>query len=495
MLHTKVKDLDVFYTEDDDIESISTIIKNNYDMLFKRYADEGFYFSTVPNDDDNCVHTDDFQKDIGFMISEYYYLTDDEELGRIENLSALYATLLIQSSGVQNPFFDFDFDLSAEMTDTVIAKQYYLVNGSAEDFVEYAKYRNPEERKKILYWLRENCRYETYNYILDKVCNYLKDNGFDFLASSASNNIFVDIIKNYNEQNNKNYNLPKMSKEDIDKLFYEFLKYINAPESWRKLYNNLKRNNGIHYEISDGKEVANCYKDEVDEDYSISIKYNGTTTGFCSLVHEFIHYITFCTEKFNFSLAEFPSIYFEKIASQFLKDKGYSQEVVEETIASRNENNIEILMALSTLFTDVNTYMKRGVLTKEDKINLWQEQMMTIYRLREKYNEILKASGQEPKPLPSFPSIEQLEQEVDEDCDDLIEQFITNNVFMLDGYQYLLGTSLAESILNKEGKASIPKMIDVVEDLPSYDANMIASEFNINKDCNGKKITKEKISN
>ena len=66
---------------------------------------------------------------------------------------------------------------------------------------------------------------------------------------------------------------------------------------------------------------------------------------------------------------------------------------------------------------------------------------------------------------------------------------------MLDGYQYLLGTSLAESILNKEGKASIPKMIDVVEDLPSYDANMIASEFNINKDCNGKKITKEKISN
>ena len=98
-------------------------------------------------------------------------------------------------------YFDFDFDLSAEMTDTVIAKQYYLVNGSAEDFVEYAKYRNPEERKKILYWLRENCRYETYNYILDKVCNYLKDNGFDFLASSASNNIFVDIIKNYNEQN------------------------------------------------------------------------------------------------------------------------------------------------------------------------------------------------------------------------------------------------------------------------------------------------------
>ena len=497
MLKTKVNDLVVYYSEDDDIETIVRIIKNNYDMLFKSYVDEGYSFSTVPRDEDEmCVHTDDFQKDIGYLIEQYYYFTGDDILGNHENLSALYAMLLLQMSGVKNPFFDVDYEQTAEMTDTVIAKQYYLANGTAEDFIEYAKYRDPEESKKILTWLRETCRYETYNYILGRVADFLRDNGFDYLATSTSNNIFIDVIKSYGESQEKEYDLPKMSPEEIDKLFYDFLKYINAPDSWRKIYNGLKRKDGIEYTVTDGPEASYCYRNDIDEDYIISIKYNGTTTGFCSLVHEFIHYITFLTEKFNFSLAEFPSIYFEKVAANFLKEKGYSQEVVDETIASRNENNIQILMGLSTIFTDVNTYMKKGVITREDKIALWQNQMMEVYNLRQKYQEQLKALGKPVEPLAAFPSIEQIERDVDIDCDDSTKQFIVSDLFLLDGYQYLLGTSLAESILSQQGNASIPGMIDVVHDIPSYDANSIAEKFGIIKDSGNKNnMKKEKDIN
>ena len=233
---------------------------------------------------------------------------------------------------------------------------------------------------------------------------------------------------------------------------------------------------------TDGKEYACCSKNDIDEDYSIEIEYNGTTTGFCSLVHEFIHYITFCTGKLNFSLAEFPSIYFEKAAAYFLRERGYSEEVVVDTILQRNVNNIEILMALSTIFTDVNAYMKKGIVTREDKIALWQDQMMGVYKLRQQCNEKLEALGKKVEPLAPFPSIEEIERDVDLDCDESTKQFIVSDLFLLDGYQYLLGTSLAESIINKHGRTSLPGMIEVVYDLPSHDANSIAEKFGIVKE-------------
>ena len=482
MLKTKVNDLVVYYSEDDDIDTIIRVIKNNYDMLFVDYVNNGYSFSTIPIDDDMCVHTDDFQKDIATLMEQYYYSTGDACLGEHENLAALYATLLLQMSGVKNPFFKMDYKESAEMIDTVIAKQYYLANGTAEEFSEYAKYRDPEEAKKIITWLRETCRYETYNFILGRVAEFLKDNGFDYLATSTSNNIFIDVIKNYDGQKEEKIELPKMSPEEIDRTFYDFLKYIHAPDSWRRIYNSLKRKNAITYTITDGKEYACCSKNDIDEDYSIEIEYNGTTTGFCSLVHEFIHYITFCTGKLNFSLAEFPSIYFEKAAAYFLRERGYSEEVVVDTILQRNVNNIEILMALSTIFTDVNAYMKKGIVTREDKIALWQDQMMGVYKLRQQCNEKLEALGKKVEPLAPFPSIEEIERDVDLDCDESTKQFIVSDLFLLDGYQYLLGTSLAESIINKHGRTSLPGMIEVVYDLPSHDANSIAEKFGIVKE-------------
>ena len=153
-------------------------------------------------------------------------------------------------------------------------------------------------------------------------------------------------------------------------------------------------------------------------------------------------------------------------------------------------------MGLSTIFTDVNTYMKKGVITREDKIALWQNQMMEVYNLRQKYQEQLKALGKPVEPLAAFPSIEQIERDVDIDCDDSTKQFIVSDLFLLDGYQYLLGTSLAESILSQQGNASIPGMIDVVHDIPSYDANSIAEKFGIIKDSGNKNnMKKEKDIN
>lgn len=483
MLKTKVNDLVVYYTEDDDIETIIRIIKNNYDFLFKDYVDNGFSFSTLPRDgDDKCIHTDDFQKDTTNMIEQYYYHKGDACLSEPENLSALYIALLLQMSGVKNPFFDFDFEESAEILDTVIAKQYYLANGNVDQFVEYAKYRDPEETKKFYFWLRETCRYESYNYVLGRISEFLNANGFDYLSSTTSNDIFIDVIKSYNERQEKEYNLPKMNPEEIDRLFYDFLNYIHAPESWRKIYNAVKRRNGISYKVDESKIVSYCYKDEKDEDYSINIEYNGTITGFCCLVHEFIHYLSFYNEKFNFSLAEFPSIYFEKIAANFLKERGYSSEVVDETIASRNTNNIEILTSLSTIFIDINNFMKKGPITRDEKIELWQKQILGVYNLRKKHQEELKAQGEKVNDLEPLPSMEEIAHDVDEDCDESINQFIIDDLFILDGYQYLLGTSLAESILRKEGKESIRGMIEIVGDLPYYDANSVIEKFGIERD-------------
>ena len=40
----------------------------------------------------------------------------------------------------------------------------------------------------------------------------------------------------------------RLGLDELEKLFYEFLKYINAPESWKQIYDDLKKSGRITFE-------------------------------------------------------------------------------------------------------------------------------------------------------------------------------------------------------------------------------------------------------
>lgn len=72
-------------------------------------------------------------------------------------------------------------------------------------------------------------------------------------------------------------------------------------------------------------------------------------------------------------------------------------------------------------------------------------------------------------------------KDVDEECDSLTDCFIQNGLLVIDGYQYLLDSYLAEEVLKKaaDDTSVIPKMINVTDNLGTMNLKDILTEFSI----------------
>lgn len=72
-------------------------------------------------------------------------------------------------------------------------------------------------------------------------------------------------------------------------------------------------------------------------------------------------------------------------------------------------------------------------------------------------------------------------KEIDKECDSLIDSFIQNGLLVINGYQYLLDTYLAEEVLKKsnDDTSIIPRMINVTDNLGNMNLKDVLTEFNI----------------
>ena len=286
-----------------------------------------------------------------------------------------------------------------------------------------------------------------------------------------------------NQKDEEKVALPQISEVEIDNLFIEFLQYINAPKEWFAIYQKLKDNNLITFIKSNNEtDDSVCYKDSSGI-LRITITTDGTIRSFWSLVHEFCHYIAMQNriDTEPFSIAEFPSIFFEKLAGIFLINKGYKKEVADEITKSRKENNIELYLGLLPLFIDIVKYSKEGYVRREEKINFQKEQRRILRETREKLMEIEKNAGLNPNPEDYKTPDYDIEKLVDEDCQTLIMGFVENGLLVLNGYQYLFSTFLAEKIINKlqEDDTIISKMIMIADNLTNMNLQKILSIFEI----------------
>ena len=480
----KMGDINLQYDESiTDIERIKKIIKLN-EFLFSDYKDKTISFVEQNTSDDNVVYVNNFDEFFDNLLKQL--LNDTKfifSLNQPELLPALYIQLLVKKESINGEtFIQLDDNITDDMLWFVLACKFFNCKTKFDELSNFLKYRNDKEL--IFEWLKQTQRFNTYNYLLEISSNYLKEYDFYFFDN------IDEIFSKMNEKNfdyvisskNSNYKLQKFSLEDLENIFFGFLDKIKAPKEWKEIYIDLKNNNRIIFEESkDGKDNSKCFIDD-DGIRKIKVTTDGTINVFISFVHEFIHYVSLQKDMPPFSLLEFPSIYYERVAAFHLISIGFDENIIKSVIENRNKNNFGKYYDLFGILLDMCRYNKKGNIIREDKVELLKKATEATNECVENLINIFLEAG---KPIDELQSLiikdYDFGKEVDNECDYYIMEFIKNGLLVLDGYQYLTDSYLADSVLEKEedDDTIFDKMVFITENLSDFNIETISKYLGI----------------
>ena len=406
-------------------------------------------------------------------------------------MSIVYLEFLRRKNNVVGYFDNQDFaKVSDEDFYDFIDFIYFSKKSSYEEFVSYLKKKDREE--EISEWMVRVNRFNTYNFLLDGIFYFLKDSGFDTgddisdVISMMLNQIHDTLFSSFMAGSTI---LPPLSFEECDKLFYEFLDDIGAPYSWKNKYNELKEDGRLSYKKKSSEEEISCCKRLENGKYGVIIAAGGTVLDFRTLVHEFSHYISMENGmNIEFSILELSSIFFENMAIDFLKKKGYSDEVISAIVHERTKNNLAISPVMASLFSDVVQYVKDGIVTKEKKIAVYNN-------MNRKIEEVKKSFIEKNMDIGDLANLSFDDQKIEEmvcnDCDNLTMAFLSDGILILDGYQYVVDTFVAGKLLEKasDDPTIVLEMFRITERLGQTSLNGILEKFNM-KDIFSKESAK-----
>lgn len=466
-----------------DIERIKKIIKLN-EFLFSDYKDKTISFVEQNTSDDNVVYVNNFDEFFDNLLKQL--LNDTKfifSLNQPELLPALYIQLLVKKESINGEtFIQLNDNITDDMLWFVLACKFFDCKTQFDELSNFLKYRNDKEL--IFEWLKQTQRFNTYNYLLEIASNYLKEYDFYFFDN------LDEIFSKMNEKNfdyvisskNSNYKLQKLSLEDFENIFFGFLDKIKAPKEWKEIYIDLKNNNRIIFEESkDGKDNSKCFIDN-DGIRKIKVTTDGTVNDFISFVHEFIHYISLQKDMPPFSLLEFSSIYYERVAAIHLINIGFDENIIKSVIENRNKNNFGKYYDLFGILLDMCRYNKKGNIIREDKIELLKKATEATNECVENLINIFLEAGNPTDELQSL-IIKDCDfgKKVDDECDYYIMEFIKNGLLVLDGYQYLTDSYLADSVLEKEDDDDtiFDKMVFITENLSDFNIETISKYLGI----------------
>ena len=469
----------------------------SYDNLEKEKLKEianfiqkhSFLFTDFEKENHNItISIDEFYPFVEMIVNKF---TGDNNLKQnVESqdfLPALYLSYLILKNDKQNnTLIQLPNNLTMEFLLFLLSIKYYNYDVSK---ICKALFSNSSiEYKEMMEQLKNEQRLNVYNYYLKCASNFLEafdtsllDNLESIIQKLTQENL--EYMKTVQTQQSRLTDLKQLSKDEFDTLFQSFLKYINAPKEWLNHYENLKENNSIQFQYSTTQDNGTCYFDSSNQTWKIELISDKTIRTFVTFAHEFAHYISLTQNPdFNFSLLEFPSIYFENIASEFLEEYGYEKGIINEVLNARRANNFALFGTQILQLKDILSYKKNGPIKLEDKIEnyrkLIQNQNNFIINMRKTLKEIGITE------LPDF--LQTLEERdpieiINEELDQKIEEVVQSGLLILNGYQYLVGSLLSFELLDAENrKSTTQKMIDITNQLSNYSITRILKLFNIN---------------
>ena len=296
---------------------------------------------------------------------------------------------------------------------------------------------NKDDDLNILFnWTKDKCRYQLLDELMVHMFNRfinIEDNGVDNRDEFFINNI--DMMEKIMSTGNNtikidNNSLLKLSKDKTITLVKEILLEIDPSSEWLRIYEEaIDKNKIIYLNELDKKGIIDLKKElgvdslkyidnscltlENGEKY-IFLNYKGDISDVSTTIHEFTHYVS----KYNHNeketpiLREFPAIFFELYALEYLKEIGCD----ETDIKLVNQHRI------------ADTYMA----TMESRIFLYYLKMIMDNGVisEDLDKELIKDNNY-------------MSEDYEKNCDDCIRDLIINPYVFFEIYPYVIGNYLA----------------------------------------------------
>ena len=291
MNRVAVNDIEIYYKEDfdGDIEYITKVIKNNYSIVRTSLGDNSIIalFDTDIKGVFSCSNIIEFIE----KIIIYSYLNDNI-VEKVFDDNYVYNSYRLLLETVLSKEEDNDF--SKEDILKGMAIRYYLEKDNVEEFISFAKDIPEDRSEEIVDWFREQARYKLYNDLIHELYDYFPEDKEQFEKEVRAMLKFVSSFSREELYECKNeVKLDKeryyLSDEERNKLFIEYLKYINAPKDWFMKYDDLVSNNKIK------KGDKSFFLEGV-----ITLELDNTLDDLVKLAHEFSHFI--CNSNVNITL-------------------------------------------------------------------------------------------------------------------------------------------------------------------------------------------------
>ena len=420
---------------------------NDLEQFINKIIDDNFY--TEEQDANTSKYNQSFIVYLGYIVVE--------GLSK-EKLKDLYST----NNGIKDTIDVLGESLyRKEIYEDILIKEYFDEFGTKEDFIRYIKTK--ENKEELISKIKDKYRFKAYNYVLENIVDYLKECGYfepenmieicaniHFNMRERTLSKFVDS----EELNKKLKELPKLNRIKLDKYFRGFLKEINKDGILLEIYKDAIRKKKIKF----NKNYKGSYCVIKDDSVTLEIKETGTIEDFYSLSHEFMHYVshTYNKDSIPFALEEFPSIFFEKYALDFLEKNGYSKESVEVLHDFRfNDIKEKSFGMLNFLIADI--------------IDKTKGKEVTDKRLREYLlvlNKIIKKKNEEDEKTEDIDllSQEEIDDYIKAEKDQRPKSYFVWLIEYVEAFRYTISSYLAFNIYEKlkEDNILIEKVIEYV---------------------------------
>lgn len=369
----------------------------------------------------------------------------------------------------------------------------YLYSACCEDNEELDL--SKEESKEVLFeFINKYLRYNLLNDNMNEAYDNLTDNGKEEYLIEHLQEIIELSEKSFKEA--KQFpkvdlqNMPELSHEELDRLFKQFLLKMDGNGDYLKEYIEMKRNNRIIYldnYTPEKREYIKQYfrvtrKDLINFFYKnttgygvIFIDRKGTINDLSILAHEFMHYYTFVHNKDKNPsnlLLEFPSIFYENLANNFLLSKGYDKEAINRLSLFRQEHIKSISYYLTGVLHYLEMYEKGKKITKEmDMLSFTKG----IYEYMERvgYQQYLEKKQEKPDDFDPY-------KLSDIYSDDANIALTIDPKILSESISYIIGCHLAKRYLLKYFNKEFTKreMKQITTNLPNINVKEIFDAIN-----------------
>lgn len=476
----KINSVRIIYDETTETQAkkLKTIIEKN-SLLFSEVLGKNKTYSFI-NNIPNTEYIDDVDAFFRQIVEENFYSESTEtRLDESTQTLTIYLGYLIVEGlsrdtleGLYSTEKSIEDKVNAlgealyqkEIYEDILIKEYFDEFGTKEDFIEYLKTKT--NTQEIMSKIKNKYRFKAYNKVLENIVEYLEECGYfspENMLEICGNILFEMRELTFSKVNDlEDYearlaSLPKMNKITLDKYFREFLNEIDPEGILLKIYNDalLKR------KIKFSKKFKGSYCVINDKYTKLEIKDTGTIKDFFTMCHEFMHYVlnTYNKNSIPLALEEFPSIFFEKYAIDFLNRKGYSKKQLEVLHEFRlNDMKEKSFGVLSFLVADIIDKHKGKEVTDERL----REYVLTLNGYIEKSNKDLTEKFGPKEDNSQYIEPYDVEEYINDDIDSRTKSYFVGLVEYVEAFRYPISTYIAFKTYEKfkDDKSFLQSLID-----------------------------------